>query len=306
MRIVVAKPRGFCAGVERAIKIVEHALEKFGKPVYILNPIVHNRHVVNSLAQRGAIFVKSIEEVPEGSTLLFSAHGISPECIIKAQSRKLNVIDATCPLVERVHIYARRYADKGYTVLLIGDADHDETKGTLGWTSGRGIIISTKEEAENLNVDNPNKLAYITQTTLSIDDCKEIIETLKRRFPNIESPASSNICYATTNRQKAVKHLVDTVDAVIVVGDKESANSKRLAEIAQKTGKPTILVLDASELDINWLKGFNSILITSGASVPEEFVQQIIDSIKVIEPSTVEEIVVSKEKVHFKLPDALR
>ncbi len=303
MRIVVAKPRGFCAGVERAIKTVELALEKFGKPVYILNPIVHNRHVVNSLAERGAIFVRSIEEVPEGAILLFSAHGVPPENITKAQSRRLKIIDATCPLVERVHIYARRYTDKGYTVILIGDADHDETKGTLGWTYGKGILISTKKEAEKIHIDNPEKLAYITQTTLSIDDSKEIIEILKKRFPNIESPASSNICYATTNRQKAVKELVNSVDAVIVVGDKESANSKRLAEIARKTGKPTLLVLDASELNPDWFKNFNSILITSGASVPEDFVQQVIEFIKSIEPSSVEEITVIKEEIHFKLPE---
>jgi len=303
VRIVVAKPRGFCAGVERAIKTVELALEKFGKPVYILNPIVHNRHVVNSLAERGAIFVRSIEEVPEGAILLFSAHGVPPENITKAQSRRLKIIDATCPLVERVHIYARRYTDKGYTVILIGDADHDETKGTLGWTYGKGILISTKKEAEKIHIDNPEKLAYITQTTLSIDDSKEIIEILKKRFPNIESPASSNICYATTNRQKAVKELVNSVDAVIVVGDKESANSKRLAEIARKTGKPTLLVLDASELNPDWFKNFNSILITSGASVPEDFVQQVIEFIKSIEPSSVEEITVIKEEIHFKLPE---
>lgn len=302
----MAKPRGFCAGVERAIKIVERALEKFGKPVYVLNPIVHNRHVVNELVEKGAVFVKTIEEVPEGSFLLFSAHGVPPDAIEKAKARNLRIIDATCPLVDRVHRHAQKYAEKGYSIILIGDADHDETKGTLGWTFGKGIIVTSKEDVENLTVMNPERLVYVTQTTLSIDDCEEIISSLRRRFPNIESPAKSNICYATTNRQKAVKELVSRVDAVIVVGDEESANSKRLAEIAQRMGRPSVLVLDSSELDVEWLKNYKSVLITSGASVPEKFVMDVINFIKGLEPSTVEEVSVVEEDVHFLLPDEVK
>ncbi|MCX8065930.1 MAG: 4-hydroxy-3-methylbut-2-enyl diphosphate reductase [Candidatus Hydrogenedentes bacterium] len=306
MRVVVARPRGFCAGVERAIKTVERAIEKFGKPVYVFNPIVHNRHVVAELIEKGAVFVRAIEDVPEGALLLFSAHGVPPEALEKAKARNLKIIDATCPLVERVHRHARKYAEIGYTVILIGDAEHDETKGTLGWALGKGIIVSNKQDAERLTINNSEKLVYVTQTTLSIDDCGEIIEVLRKRFANIESPAKSNICYATTNRQRAVKALAEQVEAVIVVGDEESANSKRLAEIAQKTGKPTVLVLDSSALDLEWLKRFKSLLITSGASVPEKFVKEVISFINEIEPSTVEEITVVEEEVHFLLPSEVR
>ena len=241
MHIILAKPRGFCAGVERAIKSVERALERHGPPVYVLNNIVHNAHVVNELRRKGAIFVKRVEEVPEGSHLLFSAHGVGPDRWDSAQRLRLEIIDATCPLVEKVHHEARRFAARAMTVILIGEAGHDETIGTMGQAPAHIKLIQSKEEVADLEVEDPEQVAYITQTTLSVEDCAEIIEALKQRFPNIEGPPKEDICYATSNRQAAVRAWTPEADLVLVVGDTESANSTRLAEIGRASCRERVL-----------------------------------------------------------------
>ena len=302
MKIILAKPRGFCAGVDRAILAVEKALEKYGPPVYVLNNIVHNAHVVNELRDKGAIFVKDFADVPAGSHLLFSAHGVAPERWQKARELNLHVIDATCPLVEKVHNEARRFANKAYTIILIGEEHHDETVGTMGQAPENIILIQTKEEVDTLEVLNPNHLAYITQTTLSVDDCQVIIDALKRKFPNITAPPKEDICYATTNRQAAVNALTPQVDLVLVVGDTESANSTRLADIARSLGKPSHLILDASMIERAWFDGVQSVLVTSGASVQEKHVQGVIDYLNSIEPCEVEERELVEENVAFRLP----
>ncbi len=306
MHIILAKPRGFCAGVERAIQCVERSLELFGKPVYVLNQIVHNTHVVNSLQKKGAVFVRNIEDVPENSILLFSAHGVGPEQWEKAQKRHLKVIDATCPLVERVHRSAKKYAEQDYTIILIGDAGHDETIGTMGWAKGKVFLVQNIHDAQTIEIPENDYIAYITQTTLSIEDCKKIVDILHERFPHLQSPSSGNICYATTNRQKAVLSLAKKADIVIVVGDSESANSRRLADIARSVGKTAYLVLDATEIKTKWLKDVKTVLITSGASVPEEHVQGVLKFLSNWEPCSIEEICVASENVHFKIPPAIR
>lgn len=302
MEIIVAKPRGFCAGVERAIKSVEAALDRYGPPVYVLNHIVHNAHVVNELKDKGAVFVRSLDEVPRGAHLLFSAHGVGPARWEKARELDLEVIDATCPLVEKVHHEARRFAAKDFTVILIGESGHDETAGTMGWAPGHIRLIQTKEEAERIVVENPERLAYITQTTLSVGDCQEIITVLQRRFPKIQGPPKQDICYATSNRQVAVNALAEEVDLVLVVGDAESANSNRLASIAQARGKPAYLISDADAIAPQWLQGVRRVLLTSGASVPERLVRGVIAYLQAIEPCTVEERALIEEDIHFRLP----
>lgn len=306
MHIILAKPRGFCAGVERAIQCVERALELFGKPVYVLNHIVHNTHVVEKLKKQGAIFVRDIDEVPTDSILLFSAHGVGPEQWEKAQKRSLKIIDATCPLVERVHRLAKKYAEQGYTLFLIGDAGHDETIGTMGWAKGKVFLVQNVHDAETIKIPETNRIAYITQTTLSVEDCKKIVDILHQRFPNLQSPSGGNICYATTNRQKAVLSLAEKADIVIVVGDSESANSRRLVDIAKSAGKTAYLVLDATEIQLEYLKDVKTVLITSGASVPEEHVQGVIRFLSSIETCTIEEICVAIENVHFQIPSEIQ
>jgi 4-hydroxy-3-methylbut-2-enyl diphosphate reductase len=302
MKIILAKPRGFCAGVDRAIVSVERALEMYGPPVYVLNNIVHNQHVVNELREKGAIFVKGLDEVPAGSHLLFSAHGVGPERWEKAKALNLHVIDATCPLVEKVHNEARRFASKEYTIILIGEEGHDETVGTMGWAPENIILVQTREDVESLEVPDPNHLAYITQTTLSVHDCQVIIDALKRRFPNITAPPREDICYATTNRQAAVNAWTPEVDLVLVVGDTESANSTRLAEIARAQGKPAYLILDASMIQREWLEGVETVLVTSGASVPDKHVQGVIAYLESLEPCEVDERELVPEDVFFRLP----
>jgi len=306
MHIILAKPRGFCAGVERAIHCVKRALELFGKPVYVLNHIVHNTHVVEMLKKQGAIFVCNIEDVPTNSILLFSAHGVGPEQWEKARKRNLKIIDATCPLVERVHRLAKKYAEQGYTILLIGDAGHDETIGTMGWAKGNVFLVQNVRDAETIEIPETNRIAYITQTTLSVEDCKKIVDILQQRFPNLQSPSRGNICYATTNRQKAVLSLAEKADIVIVVGDSESANSRRLVDIAKSAGKIAYLVLDATEIQPKFLEGVKTVLITSGASVPEEHVQGVIQFLSSIETCTIEEICVASENVHFQIPKEIK
>ena len=301
-RIIVAKPRGFCAGVERAILCVERAIEQYGAPVYVLNNIVHNAHVVNDLREKGAIFVHSMDDVPDGAHLLFSAHGVSPERWEKAKKLNLEVIDATCPLVEKVHHEARRFAALDYTIVLIGEAGHDETVGTMGWAPENIRLIQTVDEVAALEVENPDHIAYITQTTLSVDDCQIIIEALKEKFPGIQGPPRDDICYATSNRQAAVNAFAGEVDLVLVVGDAESANSGRLANIASTKGKPSYLIPDADAIDVKWLDGVSAILLTSGASVPESLVQDVIVFLKERGQCTVEERELIEEDVHFRLP----
>lgn len=302
MRIIVAKPRGFCAGVERAIKSVETALDRFGPPVYVLNHIVHNAHVVNELREKGAVFVRDLTEVPHGAHLLFSAHGVGPDRWEQARDLQLEVIDATCPLVEKVHHEARRFALKDYTIILVGEKGHDETVGTMGWAPENIRIIQRKEDVSHLEVPDPAKLAYITQTTLSVEDCQEIIEALQARYPGIQGPPKADICYATSNRQSAVKALAQEVDLVLVVGDPESANSTRLAEVARSKGKPAYLIPDASAIHPEWLNGVTTLLLTSGASVPEQHVQGVLAFLNAFESCSVEEYELVHEDVHFRLP----
>lgn len=302
MKIILAKPRGFCAGVERAIKCVERALECHGAPVYVLNHIVHNAHVVNELQRKGAVFVKDVNEVPAGSHLLFSAHGVGPDRWESAQRLKLEVIDATCPLVEKVHHEARRFASKDMTIILIGEQGHDETIGTMGQAPANIKLIQKKEDVAKLEVENPDRISYITQTTLSVDDCSEVIAALKERFPAIEGPPRDDICYATSNRQAAVNAWTPEADLVLVVGDPESANSARLSAIARSFGRPSHLIPDATHIKPEWLDGVETILITSGASVPETLVQGVIEYLEALGPCEVEERQLVEENVHFRLP----
>lgn len=305
MRIIVARPRGFCAGVERAIKSVERALARYGAPVYVLNHIVHNAHVVQDLAAQGAVFVQRLDEVPLGAPLLFSAHGVGPDCWVQARALDLQVIDATCPLVEKVHHEARQYAAQGRTVILIGKAGHDETVGTMGWAAEHIRLIQTKEDVASVVVEDPERVAYITQTTLSVEDCGEIIEALRERFPAIEGPRKGDICYATSNRQWAIKALCEEADFVLVVGDPESANSTRLAEVARGTGKPAELIPDARAIRKEWLKNVETIMVTSGASVPESLVQGVIQAIEALTPCQTEERELVHEHTHFRLPQSV-
>lgn len=305
MRLIIAKPRGFCAGVDRAIRSVEQALERHGAPVYVLNNIVHNAHVVEELRAKGAVFVRSMDEVPEGAYLLFSAHGVAPERWEHAERLRLQVIDATCPLVEKVHHEARRFAAKDFTVILIGEEGHDETVGTMGWAAGHVRLVQTVEDAERLAVPDPDQVAYITQTTLSVEDCRRVIEALRRRFPAIRGPVREDICYATSNRQAAVLALAPEADLVLVVGDPESANSTRLRDIARGLGRAAHLIPDAGGLRPEWLEGVETILLTSGASVPERLVAGVVDWFKQRGPCSVEERTLAEEDVEFRLPREL-
>lgn len=302
MKILLAKPRGFCAGVDRAIICVEKALERHGSPVYVLNDIVHNKAVVDELRAKGAVFVKDLDEVPEGSHLLFSAHGVGPDRLEHAKKLDLEVIDATCPLVEKVHHEARRFASKNATIILIGEAGHDETVGTMGWARDHIKLVTTKEDIADLVIPDEENMAYITQTTLSVDDCQEIIDALRERFPHVSGPPKADICYATSNRQAAVRAITPRADLVLVVGDRESANSTRLAEIAYGYGKPSHLISNASYISEAWLDGVETVLVTSGASVPENLVQEVIERLKEFEPSEVEEVMLVEENVNFRLP----
>ncbi len=302
MLIVVAKPRGFCAGVERAIKCVERALDRYGAPVYVLNHIVHNAHVVGELEAKGAVFVHDLAELPAGAPLLFSAHGVGPGRRDRAKALKLRVIDATCPLVEKVHHEARHFAAKDYTIVLIGKAGHDEVVGTMGWAPDNIRLIQAKADVAQLDVPDPASLAYVTQTTLSVEDCAEIIDALKERFPKIQGPPKADICYATSNRQAAVKAFASEVELVLVVGDTESANSTRLAEVARAEGRRAYLIPGAGAIDPQWIAGVQSVLITSGASVPETLVQGVIEYLSGLHPCDVEERELVQESVHFRVP----
>jgi len=305
MQIILARPRGFCAGVERAIKSVERAIAQYGPPVYVLNDIVHNAHVVNTLRAKGAVFVKRLRDVPHGSHLLFSAHGVSPSRWHEAKQRNLDVIDATCPLVAKVHREAQRFAAKNFTVILIGEEGHDETIGTIGWAPRHIRRIFTEDEAAAIEIPDERKVAYITQTTLSVDDCQKVIGALKRRFPSIVGPSSGDICYATQNRQTAVNELSLDVDLVLVVGDRESANSNRLAEICRARGSKAHLISNSEMLDDTRFEDVERVLITAGASAPETLVQEVVQYLAARWPCKVTESGIMEENVHFKLPAAV-
>jgi 4-hydroxy-3-methylbut-2-en-1-yl diphosphate reductase len=305
MRVVLAQPRGFCAGVERAIEIVERAIEKYGPPIYVRHEIVHNRHVVERLRAKGAHFVDELDEIPPGSVTIFSAHGVSSAVEDAAAGRDLPVIDATCPLVSKVHSEGQRYANQGREIILIGHAGHPEIEGTMGRINGKVHLISRAEEVANLTVSNPAKLAFITQTTLSVDDTRAVIDALRERFPTIVGPDTKDICYATQNRQHAARELALDVDVVLVVGAANSSNSNRLREIAAEQGVPAYLIADADALDPRWLEGIESVGITAGASAPAELVQQLIDRLRelaAVELSTLPGIT---ENVRFRMPPEL-
>ncbi|MFO0996779.1 MAG: 4-hydroxy-3-methylbut-2-enyl diphosphate reductase [Alphaproteobacteria bacterium] len=306
MRVVLAQPRGFCAGVERAIEIVERALKLYGPPVYVRHEIVHNKRVVEDLKTKGAVFVEELNEIPNGAITVFSAHGVSQKVEDDARLRDLPVIDATCPLVAKVHKEGQRYAEKGYEVVLIGHEGHPEVEGTMGRVPGRVYLVSSPEDAAKLIVSNPERLAYVTQTTLSVDDTREIIEALKLRFPKIVGPDVKDICYATQNRQAAVRQLAKEVDVILVVGAKNSSNSSRLREIGEEMGVPSYLIDDAAALDPSWLAEADSIGVTAGASAPEDLVQELIARLRDFGELRLEVLDGIKENVYFKLPEQLR
>jgi len=307
LNLVLASPRGFCAGVDRAITIVEKALEMYGAPIYVQHEIVHNKHVVQRLRNEGAVFVENIDEIPEGSHAIFSAHGVSPEVRKRAEKRKLQVLDATCPLVTKVHREAQRYAQEEHTIILIGHHNHVEVKGTVGEAPEHIFVVGTVEEVSDLKIPDEKKVGYITQTTLSLDDTAEIIIALKERFPEIKGPAKDDICYATQNRQNAVKALSKEVDLVLVVGAQNSSNSVRLLEVAETTGVKARRIESAAELDPEWLEEVRNVGITAGASAPEDIVQGIVAEIsKMSSSSSVRDLEIVQEDVTFALPTVLR
>lgn len=304
--MLLAAPRGYCAGVDRAVEIVRRALAHFGSPIYVRKQIVHNVHVVSELEQEGAVFVDSEQDVPAGETVIFSAHGVSPEVHERAAERRLRVIDATCPLVTKVHSEAVRFAREGYRIVLIGHADHEEVEGTLGEAPNATVLVETIEDAERLSVDDAQKLAYLTQTTLSVDDTREIIDVLERRFPRIVGPPREDICYATANRQRAVKELARRAQLVLVVGSTNSSNSRRLVETAQEAGAPSYLIEDEETIDSRWLVGVETIGVTAGASAPERLVERVCDWLAERGACEVEELTVTTETVTFAQPPGLR
>lgn len=305
LRVVLARPRGFCAGVVRAVEIVERALERYGAPVYVRHEIVHNKHVVDSLRAKGAIFVEEVDEIPQGAVTIFSAHGVSRRVETDAGLRGLDVIDATCPLVGKVHKEAQRYVEKGFEIALIGHRGHPEVVGTMGQVSGRVHLVSEVEDVSAMAPANPEKLAFVTQTTLSVDDTRHIIDALRNRFPAIVGPDVKDICYATQNRQTAVRLLAKSVDVVLVVGANYSSNSNRLRELAVELGVPGYLIADAGELDLAWLDGAATVGITAGASAPEELVAGVIDALAAAFDVAVSDLDGIDENVHFKLPAIL-
>ena len=310
MNILLANPRGFCAGVDRAIEIVERALEMFGKPIYVRHEVVHNRYVVNELRDKGAIFVEELSEVPDGATVIFSAHGVAKSVRNEADERGLRVFDATCPLVTKVHMEVSRHASRGEEVILIGHAGHPEVDGTLGQydrsKGGEMYLVEDVEQAEKLQVKNPEKLAFVTQTTLSMDDTQSIVDALRKRFPNIMGQRRDDICYATQNRQDAVKSLATECDLMLVVGSPNSSNSNRLREIAEKMGVEAYLIDGPEDIDEAWLKGRQHIGLTAGASAPELLVQQVISYLKERGVEACIENQGRKEQVIFQLPRELR
>ncbi|HUU13903.1 MAG TPA: 4-hydroxy-3-methylbut-2-enyl diphosphate reductase, partial [Terriglobia bacterium] len=304
-KLLLAKPRGFCAGVERAIDVVNLALELCGPPVYVRKEIVHNKHVIETLAAKGAIFVEELDEVPEGELVIFSAHGIAPEVRTMAAAKRLQVVDATCPLVTKVHLEAIRFAREGLSIILVGHAGHDEIIGTMGEVPDHIQLVGSVEEAEKVQVPNPERIAVTTQTTLGVDDTREIIDVLRRRFPKLATPSSDDICYATQNRQTAVKLLAKDADLVLVIGSDNSSNTRRLREVAEMSGTQAYLIEDASKIDPAWLEGAHSVAITAGASAPEHLVQEVVDYFKKLGVEDVTEVEAVEERVTFMPPPEL-
>ena len=302
MRLLLSKPRGFCAGVVRAIETVEKALELWGAPIYVKHEIVHNQHVVDGLRAKGAVFIEDLNDVPVGARVIYSAHGVSPAVRQTAKERGLIEIDATCGLVTRVHSAVKRFASQGYQIVLIGHRDHVEIIGTAGEAPEVTTIVESVEDVEKLSFSPSDKLFYITQTTLSLDDVKRVIQALKCKYPHIQTLPSSSICYATTNRQMALKEITDLTDLILVAGDSQSSNSNRLVEVSRTRGIPAFLINDEKEIDPNWLEGVQVVGLTAGASTPEEIVQRCIDRLKVLGVDSVENVEFTKEDVFFQLP----
>ena len=305
-KILLASPRGYCAGVDRAVQTVEHALDLYGAPVYVRKEIVHNKHVVEQLRERGAIFVESESEVPHGATAVFSAHGVAPSVHENAASRELRVIDATCPLVTKVHVEAKRFAADDYTIVMIGHEGHEEVEGTMGEAPDNIVLVQSEEDARNLEVRDPTRLAYISQTTLSVDETHSIILALREKFPEIVGPRTDDICYATTNRQAAVKELAKVCDLVLVIGSRNSSNSNRLVEVARECGAASHLIDNEGQVQEEWLEGMRVVGISSGASAPEELVERLVQFFRARGTSDVQELEVVKEDTRFMLPKAIR
>lgn len=306
MEIILAAPRGFCAGVNMAVASLELAIENFGTPIYVYHEIVHNQHVVKSFQERGAVFVMDMDEIPSGQTVLFSAHGVAPKVRQVAKERNLFAIDATCPLVTKVHLEAIKYAKGGYTIILIGHEGHDEVIGTMGEAPEAILLVEDENDVDQLTFDESTKLAYLTQTTLSVDDANKIIQRLKARFPWIEGPAKEDICYATQNRQEAVRMLSDQADVVLVLGSQNSSNSQRLRELGSESGKRAYLIDGAEDIDASWFNQEDRVMVTAGASAPESVVQATIEWLVEKFGATLKEEVVRTEQVHFPLPKPLR
>jgi len=305
-KLLLAAPRGYCAGVDRAVQTVERALELYGAPVYVRKEIVHNKHVVEQLRERGAVFVDSETEVPEGATVVFSAHGVAPSVHANAADQQLHTIDATCPLVTKVHVEAKKFAAEGYTIVLVGHAGHEEVEGTMGEAPEHIVLIENEEDVDALDVRDPEKVAYISQTTLSVDETRAIINRLRERFPKITGPRTDDICYATTNRQAAVKQLARECDLVLVIGSRNSSNSNRLVEVAREHGADSYLIDNESQVADEWLEGKPVVGITSGASAPDELVQRLVEFFRARGTTDVQELEVVKEDVRFMLPKSIR
>jgi 4-hydroxy-3-methylbut-2-enyl diphosphate reductase len=306
-KLLLAAPRGYCAGVDRAVQTVEHALDLYGAPVYVRKEIVHNQHVVEQLRERGAIFVDELDDsIPEGAVTVFSAHGVAPSVQDDAVRRELRTIDATCPLVTKVHREAVKFAAEGYTIVLIGHSGHEEVEGTMGEAPDSIVLVESEEDVDNLVVDDPDRLAYISQTTLSVDETRTIIDRLRERFPNIVGPRTDDICYATTNRQAAVKQMADACDLVLVIGSRNSSNSNRLVEVAREHGAASHLIDHEGQVQEEWLDGARVVGISSGASAPEELVQRLIEFFRARGTKQVEEFQVIREDVRFMLPKTIR
>jgi 4-hydroxy-3-methylbut-2-enyl diphosphate reductase len=305
-RVLLAAPRGYCAGVDRAVQTVEHALEFYGEPIYVRKEIVHNKHVVHELEKRGAIFVDQETEVPEGEMVVFSAHGVAPSVHANAAERRLRTIDATCPLVTKVHVEARKFAQEGYTIVLIGHEGHEEVEGTTGEAPESIVLVQTESDVDDLEVSDPDRIAFITQTTLSVDETSSIIARLKEKFPNAVGPKTDDICYATTNRQHAVKELARECDLVLVIGSTNSSNSNRLVEVAREHGAASHLIDNHLQVDEAWLEGVETVGITSGASAPEELVERLVSFFRERGATDVSELRTVDEDVRFMLPGEIR
>ncbi len=305
-KLFLAAPRGYCAGVDRAVQTVERALELYGPPVYVRKEIVHNKHVVEQLRERGAIFVDEETDVPAGETVVFSAHGVAPSVHANAERRELKTIDATCPLVTKVHVEAKKFAADGYTIVLIGHAGHEEVEGTMGEAPESIVLIETEEDVDSLEVADPDRIAFVSQTTLSVDETNAIILKLRERFPNIVGPRTDDICYATTNRQAAVRQMAHACDLVLVIGSRNSSNSNRLVEVARDHGADSHLIDNEAQVEEEWLEGKRVVGITSGASAPEELVQRLVDFFRARGTQEVSEFEVVQEDVRFMLPKDIR